>query len=53
MAEGVPLRGKTIPVLNTNPQRPDGENIIKVRVKNIPLSADDGVITRVFTLKGA
>lgn len=53
MAEGVPLRGKTIPVLNTNPQRPDGENTIRVRVKNIPLSADDNQITRTLTLRKA
>lgn len=53
MAEGVPLRGKTIPVLNTNPQRPDGENTIRIRVKNIPLSADDGIISRTITLRGA
>lgn len=52
MTDGVPLRGKNIPVLNTNPQRPDGENTIKIRIKNIPLSADDGTITRVLTLRG-
>lgn len=53
MAEGVNLRGKTLPVLNTNPQRPDGEGTIRIRVKNIPLSADDGMITRGLTLRGA
>lgn len=53
MAEGVPLRGKTIPVLNTNPQRSDGENTIRVRIKNIPLSADDNQITRTLTLREA
>lgn len=52
MEEGVPMRGKIIPVLNTNPQRPDGENTIRIRIKNIPLSADDGIITRVLTLRG-
>lgn len=53
MAEGVHLRGKAISVLNTNPQRPDWEGTIRVRVKNIPLSADDGMITRELTLRGA
>lgn len=52
MEEGVPMRGKVIPVLNTNPQRPDGENTVRVRFKNIPLSADDGIISRVLTLRG-
>lgn len=51
MAEGIPIRGKIIHVLNTNPNRLDGENTVLVRVKNIPLSVDDGIITRVLTLK--
>jgi hypothetical protein len=53
MAEGVPLRGKVIPVLNTNPDRLDGEQTTRVRVQNIPLSADDNIIKRVLTLTGA
>lgn len=53
MTEGVPLRGKSIPILNTNPDRLDGEATVKVRVKNIPLSVDDGLIKRTITLKGA
>ena len=53
MAEGVPLRGKSVPVLNTNPDRPDGELTVRVRVKNIPLSVEDGLIKRTITLKGA
>jgi len=51
MSEGIPLRGKTVPVLNTNPDRPDGEETTRVRVKNIPLSVDDGIIKRALTLK--
>ena len=35
MTEGVHLRGKTIAVLKTNPQGPDGEGTLRVRVKNI------------------
>jgi len=53
MAEGVPLRGKAIPVLSTNPDRPDGEETVRIRVKNIPLSVDDGLIKRTLTLKEA
>lgn len=52
MADGVPLRGKTVPVLNTNPQRLDSEGTTRIRIKNIPLSADDGAISRVLTLRG-
>ena len=52
MAEGVQLRGKRLNVLNTNPGRLDGEDTTRIRVKNIPLSADDGIIARNFTLKG-
>jgi hypothetical protein len=52
MSDGIPLRGKIIPVLNTNPDRLDGEQTTRIRIKNIPLSADDGVIKRVLTLKG-
>ena len=51
ITQGVPLRGKTMPILRTNPFRADGENTTRVRVKNVPLSADDDQITRVFTLK--
>lgn len=49
----IPIKGKTTPVLGTNPQRPDWENTAGVRIKNIPLSADDAVGTRVLTLRGA
>ena len=52
MAEGVQIRGNKIQLLNTNPERLDGEGTIKIRVKNIPLSADDGIIKRKFTLMG-
>lgn len=51
MGDGIPLRSKSIPVLSTNPNRLDGEGTIRVRVKNIPLSVDDGVIKRALTLK--
>ena len=46
------IKGKTVPVLRTNPNRADSEITTRVRVKNVPLSAEDNQITRVFTLKG-
>ena len=52
LTHGVPLRNKVVPVLSTNPNRLDGEDTTKVRVKNLPLSVDDGVITRALTLLG-
>lgn len=44
MNTGVPLRGYIIPVLPTNPNRLDGEQTTRIRVKNVPLSVDDGCI---------
>lgn len=52
IASWVTLRGKNLPILRTNPLRYDNENVTRVRVQNIPLSADDGFITRAFVLKG-
>jgi len=46
MNTGVPLRGYIIPVLPTNPNRLDGEQTTRSRVKNVPLSVDDGCIKR-------
>lgn len=52
LKEGVRLRGKNITLLRTNPDRLDGENTLSIRVKNVPLSVDDEVITRTLVLKG-
>lgn len=52
MTEGVSIRGKSVSVLNTNPQRLDNENTVRIRIKIIPLSADDRIITRGLTLRG-
>ncbi|WAR11188.1 hypothetical protein MAR_036264 [Mya arenaria] len=46
LTEGVTLRGKMIKLLNTNPNRLDGEQTVRIRVKDIPLSVDDSVILR-------
>jgi hypothetical protein len=52
LAQGVTIRGKTLNVLNTNPLRLDGENTVRIRIQDIPLSVDDGLITRTLILKG-
>lgn len=52
MSIEVTIRGKTIPIRSTNPLRFDGEETIRIRIQDIPLSADDGTITRTLVLKG-
>lgn len=52
MSTGVTIRGKTVPILSTNPLRFDGEETIRIRIQDIPLSADDGMIMRTLVLKG-
>lgn len=51
MAEGIQLRGKLVQVIHSNPSRLDSEITTRVRIKNVPLSVDDGVITRALTLR--
>lgn len=43
------LRGVNIPIYEKNPYVPDRSDQVRVRVKNIPLSADDSIIVK--TLK--
>jgi len=52
LTEGAHLRGKHIKFLHTNPNRLDGENTTRVRIKDIPLSVHDDIITRALILKG-
>lgn len=52
MATGITLRGRVLPILPTNPLRLDGEMSTRIRIQNIPLSVDDGTISRTLTLKG-
>ena len=49
--QGIALRGRVYPVLSTNPNRLDGENTITIKVMDIPLSVDDGVISRALVMK--
>ena len=49
LSRGVSLRGRTIQLYEKNPFIPDRTEQVRVRVKNIPLSADDSIIVK--TLK--
>jgi hypothetical protein len=54
LVQGINLRGRQVPLHsqnhhNTSRLQPD---TIRIKVKNIPLSADDGQIHRVLTLEG-
>ncbi|KAK3103274.1 hypothetical protein FSP39_018087 [Pinctada imbricata] len=52
LSKGIVLRDRTMPIYNTNPGRPYlQDNSIRIRIKNIPLSADDGQIHRALTLR--
>lgn len=52
LTQGASLRGTPIELLHTNPRRLDGEGTTRVRIKNIPLSVDDTVVTHPLILKG-
>ena len=49
---GISLRGNKYHVLATNPNRLDGEETTQIKVMDIPLSVEDGVITRELILRG-
>ncbi|KAK3107401.1 hypothetical protein FSP39_013744 [Pinctada imbricata] len=46
------LRGKTMTIYGSNPGSPYNDDNIRIRVRNVPLSADDGQIKRALTLRG-
>jgi len=52
LSSGIVLRHKHVPLLQTNPQRLDYENTVRIREENVHLSADDGIITRPLVLRG-
>lgn len=54
LVQGLALRGKQIPLHSQNPYNPGRTrpDTIKIKVKNVPLSADDGQIHRALTLEG-
>ncbi|WAR17708.1 hypothetical protein MAR_032302 [Mya arenaria] len=45
------MKGEMIKLLNTNSNRLDGEQTVRIRVKDISLSVDDGVILRSLKLR--
>ena len=49
LAKGMSLRGMNIPLYEKNPYIPDRTDQLRVRIKNVPLSADDSIIVK--TLK--
>ena len=51
LSNGVPIRGRRIPFVPENPRSFSFniETMTKLRVSNVPLSADDGQIRRVLT----
>jgi hypothetical protein len=52
--EGLNLRGRRVPLHTQNPRNPQRfrPDTIRIKVKNIPLSADDRQIHRTLTLEG-
>lgn len=54
LVQGLVLRGRQIPLHAQNPHNPcrTQPDTIRIKVKNVPLSADDGQIHRALTLHG-
>ena len=54
LVQGVDLRGRQIPLHPHNPRNPSTlqPDTIRIKVKNVPLSADDGQIHRALTIAG-
>lgn len=52
LANGISLRGKTISLKPTNPYRQIDNNNLKLRISDLPLSADDSILTQTLMLKG-
>ena len=52
VSKGLNIRGKTIPLYEKNPFVPDRSDQLRVRIKNIPLSADDSIIVKTLKDEG-
>ncbi|CAC5417598.1 unnamed protein product [Mytilus coruscus] len=54
LVQGVNIRGRQVPLHSQSPHNPSTlqNDTIRIKVKNIPLSADDGQIYRALTLQG-
>jgi hypothetical protein len=53
LTNGIHIRGKTVSLSSLNPNRLDTQtpNTIHIRIKDVPLSADDGQIDRALNLR--
>ena len=54
LVQGINMRGRQVPLHSQSPHNPSRlqPDTIRIKVKNIPLSADDGQIHRVLSLEG-
>ncbi|VDI62861.1 Hypothetical predicted protein [Mytilus galloprovincialis] len=54
LVTGMNLRGRQVPLHSQNPRKPGNlqPDTIRITVKNVPISADDGQIHRALTLQG-
>jgi hypothetical protein len=54
LVQGINLRGRQIPLHLQNPHNPSRyqPDTIRIKIKNVPLSADDGQIDRALVMEG-
>jgi hypothetical protein len=54
LVQGINLRGRQIPLHLQNPHNPSRyqPDTIRIKIKNVPLSADDGQIDRALAMEG-
>lgn len=54
LVQGIHLRGRQVPLHSQNPHNPGRlrPNTIRIKVKNVPISADDDQIERALTIHG-
>ena len=50
LTRGITLRGRLVNFHIQNPRYANRSNVIRIRVENVPLSADDGLIEHALTL---
>ncbi|MEW8547307.1 MAG: hypothetical protein AB2693_27685 [Candidatus Thiodiazotropha sp.] len=51
LSNGISLRNKTVVLKGTNPYKHDNDENLKLRVCDLPLSADDSIITQALLMK--
>jgi hypothetical protein len=54
LVQGIHMRGRQIPLHLQNPRNPSRyqPDTIRIKIKNVPLSADDGQIDRALAMEG-